>query len=74
MATLKANCPADYDCILTDEHAASSYGLPVLVSNDGIVYGPGQCGPVNVPPLDEDQPAEVALVEAARRAGYEVYA
>ena len=28
------------DCWLTDEHAASSYGQPVIVDDDGQVYGP----------------------------------
>jgi hypothetical protein len=27
--------------IMTTEHAASSYGMPVLVTDDGTAYGPG---------------------------------
>jgi hypothetical protein len=29
------------DCWLTDEHPCSSYGQPVLVDDEGNVYGPG---------------------------------
>lgn len=32
---------ARLDGRITNEHAASSYGQPVFVSADGIVYGPG---------------------------------
>lgn len=42
MATLKVETE-----ILTDEHAAASYGLPVLVV-DGIAYGPGDYLPRNI--------------------------
>lgn len=78
--------------VLTTDHAASSYGLPVLVAG-GQVYGPSEVplGPLcPVYPLipmsgsdpslcesDESRlrrrdPEAVALVESARRAGYEV--
>ncbi len=72
---MQCNCGPDYDCVLTDEHAGSSYGQPVVVSNyDGTVYGPLEAGAVNVRPLGEGDTEEIALVLAARSAGYQVYA
>lgn len=32
----------EVDGLLTDEHSQSSYGLPVIVAEDGSVYGPGE--------------------------------
>lgn len=74
MATLSANCDMDYFATLTDEHASCSYGLPVVVGNDGQVYGPLEAGVVQVRPLGEEDVEEITLVEAARQAGYQVYA
>jgi hypothetical protein len=72
--TMKCNCVADHDATLTDEHAGASYGMPLVVGADGATYGPLEAGAVNVRTLAEDDAEEIALVEAARAAGYRVYA
>jgi hypothetical protein len=59
---------------LTNEHAASSYGLPVVILGcDGSAVGPAEAGVVDTPCWDETQTEELALCEAARRAGYRIY-
>ncbi len=52
--------------ILTTDHPASSYGLPVVVRG-GVAYGPAEVGPLSV--IGEADPV---LLDAARAAGYEV--
>lgn len=69
--------------VLTTEHAASSHGLPVVVA-DGEALGTSEVGPLEAAgavtvddptgqvfwaPLDA---AQLALVEAARLAGYAI--
>jgi hypothetical protein len=57
--------------VLTTEHAASSYGLPVVVGEDGQVYGPAEVPEINDLHCElSDEAAE--LIAAARSAGYRV--
>ncbi len=58
---------------LTIDHAASHYGAPIVVLEDGTVCGPVEAGPVLAGTLGDEDVAEVQLVEAARAAGYAVY-
>jgi len=49
---------------LTDEHSASSYGIPVLVRrSDGQAFGPGDL--VTVSPLLDPEPAWQAIERLA---------
>ena len=60
------------DGLLTDEHSASSYGLPVLVI-DGVPYGPRDQydgWPISRLLIDADAGEEV--FDAAQRAGWVV--
>lgn len=69
---------------LTADHAASTHGLPVVVRQSDGAVGPAEIGPVyacqyvetdDVAGRDIYRPLtvdEIALVEAARRAGYDV--
>jgi hypothetical protein len=58
--------------VLTTDHAASSYGQPVLVI-DGRAYGAAEAPPCSTQPMFEHSAEEQEAVEAARRAGYTVY-
>jgi len=68
--------------VLTTQHAASSYGQPVLVEDGGDPIGPAEAQAVLLyqPPYarrwadmeDAQQAAQQAAVEAARRAGYQI--
>jgi hypothetical protein len=70
--------------VLTTEHAASSYGLPVVVRDDGVVIGPKDLDNLRIVPSPiisddiegnehHDYPEGAqATVQAARRAGYSV--
>lgn len=63
--------------VLTTDHAASSYGIPVFVSHrDGEVIGPADnfeiSISVDVDHLGEDDGVWSTLAAAARRAGYNV--
>lgn len=70
--------------VLTTAHAASSHGLPVVVDDDGTVYGAAECSNVeaytyvetdDVAGQDIYRPltaGERVLLDAARRAGYDV--
>jgi len=71
---IKAQIASDNDCTLTCDHAASSYGLPVLIGSDGKPVDPAAAGVVNVAPFDGTaDAAEFSLfIESARAAGYEV--
>jgi hypothetical protein len=53
----------DHPGRLTTEHAASSYGLPVVVAEDGTAYG---CAEV-----EEVRVADAHAAVAALNAGYE---
>ncbi len=57
---------------LTTDHAASSYGLPVLVGDDGVARGPGDIEDAEIQiGRDGMTNAEYdAAVEAARNAGF----
>ena len=50
---------------VTTDHAASSYGIPVLVDADGIAYGPGDI-------QDGTVQAHGPQAEMCRRAGFTV--
>lgn len=60
--------------VLTTEHAASSYGMPVFVRDDGQVMGPADIGRFPLGSTErytEELQREAAeLVAAARLAGY----
>ena len=56
---------------LTIEHAASSYGVPVLVEEDGHVYGPGELPGVTLH-VTVAPTYTTPAIEAARTAGYQV--
>lgn len=59
-------CTADgRDAILTTNHAASSWGQPVILL-DGVPHGSAEVGSLDLGDTPE------AVAEAARRAGYEV--
>lgn len=68
------------NAILTDEHATSSYGVPVLVV-DGQAYGPADScfrglsmvirTPMACPPPNANSES-VAFLDRARRAGYNI--
>lgn len=62
------------DGILTDEHAASSYGLPVLANAaTGTVYGPAELPRGTCLALGELAGAEeIAFARRAAEAGYHV--
>ena len=63
------------DGVLTDEHAMSSYGLPVFVAEDGRVFGSAEAlGAIEIFPDDSPDDASEAgrLAAAARAAGYSV--
>jgi hypothetical protein len=63
------------DIILTDEHAASSYGMPVVVRADGSVNGPADVPKgayVRVPQEALEQDDAFALAEAAVIAGWDL--
>lgn len=53
------------DASLTTNHAASSWGQPVILL-DGVAHGSAEVGPIGL------GDAPVAVAEAATRAGYEV--
>jgi len=73
MAAMRGHCDADYECLLTDEHPACPQGAPVVVSVDyGTVFGPAEAGVVRVGLLGPYDTEAVRLIEAARRAGYDV--
>lgn len=59
--------------ILSTEHAASSYGQPVIVTGAGLALGPGDAvgRRLLVDPYRAGTP-EAGLVEAAQEAGYQV--
>ena len=58
---------------LSDEHAASSYGLPVAVGADGTAYGPAEVGRLLLVIDRSDWTADVQdLVRRARAASYSV--
>lgn len=59
---------ATYPVAITTEHAASSYGLPVVVI-DGQARGPAEMPPGELQ-LPQDTPAR--MVERIQRAGYQV--
>ena len=79
---LETGTERTYNGVLTTDHAASSYGLPVLVRDDGQVLGPNDLDDLHLltrPARSEDvegnEYAEypdgaAELVAAARRAGY----
>lgn len=60
---------------LTTEHSASSYGLPVIVTDDGRVLSPAD-GPIRVHewgPVDLPEPSDGAVeraIHAMEAAGY----
>lgn len=56
---------------LTTEHAASSYGMPVLVRGDGSVYGPADLKGVTLR-LSATNAADAELIAPARAAGWSV--
>jgi len=60
MATLAINVPGR-DVMLSTEHAASSYGVPVLVE-DGRAYGPAD-------PIDAGQGKMVPAAHLVKTAG-----
>lgn len=53
---------------LSDEHASSSYGIPVLVGPDGTAYGPGDFIDEQRTALDLVQPLAQATGPAAVQA------
>jgi hypothetical protein len=55
--------------LATVNHAASSYGRPVVVV-DGVAYGPAEIGLVDLPALDA--PDLPAMYQALAGAGYSV--
>jgi len=57
---------------LTTDHAASRYGLPVVVADDGTVYGPADLPAGDRTIIDLHAAGAVELIDAARRAGYVV--
>jgi hypothetical protein len=66
---------------LTTDHPSSSHGLPVVVADDGQVLGPAEVAPLSVGEWDDDlgddiyrrlTAEQIALVEAARQAGYRI--
>ena len=61
----------DHGSELTTEHAASSYGMPVLVRGDGKVYGPGDL-PGVVLHLSATNDADAELIAPAVAAGWTV--
>ena len=70
-----AHCLADdgLQGVVTDEHAMSSYGLPVFVADDGQVYGAGEAlGAICLYPEDnaEAEGEAAQLSQAALSAGY----
>lgn len=66
--------------VLTCDHAASSYGLPVVVMGDGTALGPADIdAPLGVGDPDVCADGEVtrewiALCDAARAAGFRLHA
>jgi hypothetical protein len=75
-----AEALADKYAFLTCDHAASSYGIPVVVLPDGTALGPadspwpgfGMIVQVANPHRIWQDPAVEALVAAAERAGYRI--
>lgn len=71
---------ADTDAKLTTDHAASSYGLPVVVTRDGAVLGPqdrprltlGWGHDVELSDRSVDWNARLELFRRAAAAGYRV--
>ena len=60
---------------LTDEHSASSYGLPVVLDAGGNVLDPAAIHCIDDEGLPEiSDPAEFEFVRSADRAGYPVNA
>lgn len=62
---------------LTTEHAASSHGIPVVVTRDGVALGSAECPPITIHRDNDDVSigweAEIdAANEAARAAGYRI--
>lgn len=55
---------------LTTDHAASSYGLPVVVADNGTVYGPAESH--GLADLQGAAHLHTGLVDAARSAGYAI--
>lgn len=55
--------------VATTDHAASGYGLPVVVV-DGTAYGPAEIGTVNLPTYGPEDEDVAAMHDALRRAGY----
>jgi hypothetical protein len=53
---------------LATEHAASSYGLPVLVTSEGEALGPADIEHIVIPPHPTDE--ERAILRGAIEAGY----
>lgn len=63
---------SDREYLLTNKHAASSYGVPVAVDAQGRAYGPADLGePVAVVALTgRDYEASKRILSAARNAGF----
>jgi hypothetical protein len=59
--------------VATTRHAASSYGLPVVVV-DGTAYGSAEIGAVNLAPYGPEDVGAAETHEALLAAGYEAYA
>lgn len=55
---------------LSDEHAQSSYGLPVIVDEDDNAYGPSEVPSLSV--MIDDQSEIPDLLWRAKAAGYSV--
>jgi len=58
--------------VLTTEHAASSYGLPVVVV-DGIAYGSAEVYGGLTMTHDEDLPLADEMITQAEAAGYRLH-
>lgn len=59
--------------VATTNHAASSYGLPVVVV-DGTVYGPAELLYVGIGSHGPDDADEIAMHQSLLSAGYKAYA
>lgn len=59
--------------LLTTEHAASSYGIPVAVDAHGNAFGPGELGDLNfVAATGRDHQGSMEIGRAALAAGFKI--
>ncbi|MBA2708259.1 MAG: hypothetical protein H0U59_10710 [Gemmatimonadaceae bacterium] len=57
---------------LTSDHAASSYGVPVYVREDGAALGAAEVGPLEMVDEVAREPTIAPVLAAARAAGYTI--